>query len=239
MQWVLETFAVGTYIDSGATAETTMWGKLDKLRKKLTKQGKLQYVNGRMAKSVDLPVCASSSVSLEVFSPWAFSKRLTDANDRSIVARLGHKGVSFLFVGDAHDTAEKVMLEQIDEELRKKLDVDVLKVGHHGSHTSSLSAFVLAVSPQMAVISSGQKDVGTNVRYKHPRHTTIVNYANWFKTADRSRYGSVELPGGNVWAYDKDRNWRQITRPDGLWLTTVDGTVVVRSDGSKLDVSTH
>ena len=237
MQWVLETFEVGTYVDSGATAETRIWGSLDKLRSKLKKQGKLQYISAKKSKSAELAVCPGANVTLDVFSPWAFASKLSDANDRSVVARLGHGNISFLFVGDAHDTAENVMLEQVDDDLRKKLDVDVLKVGHHGSHTSSTTAFILAVSPQLAVISSGQKEVGTNAGYKHPRFNTIVNYANWFKSADRSKYGSAPLPKGKVWAYDSSKKWRQSQRPDGMWLTTVDGTIVVKSNGAKLDLT--
>jgi len=240
MQWLLENFEVATYVDSGDKAETALWSKLEKLRNRLSKQGRLKYVNAKKARSVEISVCPNADVSMEVFSPWAFSKKLTDQNDRSVIVRLTHKSISFLFVGDAHDTAEKVMLEQIDEDLRKKLDVDVLKVGHHGSHTSSTSSFILAVSPQLAIISSGEKDVGTNVGYKHPRFNTIVTYTNWFKSAERNRYGSVQFPKGKIWAYDSERrSWRQHTRPDGLWLTTIDGTIVVKSDGSKFDVETQ
>ena len=236
MQWVLENFDVGTYVDNGDKGDTDTFSGLQKLKNRLAGKGRLEYVNAKKAKSAELAFCPGDGVSVEVFSPWAFSKKLKDANDKSVVVRLDHKKVSFLFVGDAHDHAEKAMMEEMDEALRKKLDADVLKIGHHGSDTSSTAAFVMAVSPQVAVISSGRMKVGTNVRYKHPRASTITTYANWFKKADRSAIRSATLPGGRIWAYDPDRDWRQTDRPNGVWLTTVDGTIVVRSDGDKLTV---
>ena len=237
MQWVLENFEIGTYLDNGDKGETDTFEGLQKTKNRLVGKGKLEYVNGKKAKSAELTFCPGAGVSVEVFSPWAFSKKLRDANDKSVIVRLDHKKVSFLFVGDAHDKAEKAMMEEMDEALRKKLDVDVLKVGHHGSDTSSTAAFVMAVSPQIAVISSGRMKVGSNVRYKHPRASTITTYANWFKKADQNIFKSADFPHGKIWAYDPDRDWRQMNRPDGVWLTTVDGTIVVRSDGDKLTVS--
>ena len=239
MQWVLENFEVNTYVDNGDKAETSLWSKLDKVRKKLLKQGKLEYINAKTAGSAEISVCPGADVSVEVFSPWSFSKKLTDPNDRSVVVRLTHGQISFLFVGDAHDNAEGVMLTQMDEKLRHDLAADVLKVGHHGSDTSSTAAFVMAVRPRMAVISSGKKDVGTNVQYKHPRASTLVTYTNWLKTTDKTLYTGSPFPSGKVWAFDNDKGWRQFARPDGLWLTTVDGDILVTSDGKKLDVKTH
>ncbi len=237
MKWVLENYDVGTYVDGGDSAETKIWSDLSKLRGKLAKQGKLEYVNAKKAKAAELDFCPGSGVTLDLFSPWAYSKKLTDANDRSVVVRLGHGENSFLFVGDAHDNAEKVMLESLPDELKRKLDVDVLKVGHHGSDTSSTAAFVMAVSPAFALISSGRKETGTNTGYKHPRYSTLVTYTNWFKTASyKERYAKVRFPGGKVWAYDAQSSWRQIQRPDGIWLTTVDGTIIVRSDAKRLTV---
>lgn len=237
MKWVLENFQVGVFVDGGDRAETRTWSELSKLRQRLSRQGRLEYVNGRKVKAAELDFCPSLNVSVDVVSPWAYSKKLTDPNDRSVIVRLGHGENSFLFVGDAHDNAEKVMLENLPDNLRKKLDVDVLKVGHHGSHTSSTAAFVMAVSPAIAVISSGRKDTGTNTKYKHPRYNTVLTYANWFKTSNtRGRFDKVKFPGGRVWAYDSSSDWRQVQRPEGLWFTTVDGTIVVQSDGKKLSV---
>jgi competence protein ComEC len=73
-----------------------------------------------------------------------------DLNEDSIVARLIYKNKTFLFVGDAGNKIEAELLqEKID------LKADVLKVGHHGSETSSSLDFLRAVAPQIAVIECG------------------------------------------------------------------------------------
>jgi competence protein ComEC len=236
MQWVLETYEPRTYVDNGEKFDSAMWAKLDKLRKKQVKSGKLKYVSGKQAQATELEPCPD--VSVEVVVPWAYDKKLTDTNDRSVVVRVAHKKIAFLFVGDAHVEAEDVLLTRLEEALRKKVNADVLKVGHHGSDTSSGAKFVMAVGPQLAVISVGERDVGTNARYKHPRYSTLDTYASWFATADKGNNPPKHPPNGKVWAYDAaKKTWRQRERPKGLWLTIQDGTVVVRSDGSKLDVS--
>ena len=233
MQWVLETFDVGTYVDNGEKYDSTLWQNLDKVRKKQLKAGKLKYINGKQAQSAQIPLCAD--VTVEVFVPWAFSDKLTDTNDRSVVVRLAHRKVSFLFVGDSEDPGEAVML---DDALRKKLVADVLKVGHHGSDTSSTAKFVMAVSPQLAVISAGERGVGTNTRYKHPRYSTLDTYSTWFANVDKGAASPKHPANGKVWAYDAaKKTWRQHERPKGLWLTVQDGTVIVRSDGERFEVS--
>ncbi len=79
-------------------------------------------------------------------------------NDASIVLRIDYGKTSFLFTGDAEDWSEYMMIDAGAE-----LRADVLKVGHHGSRTSSTAEFLEAVSPALAVISVG-KDNG----YGHP-----------------------------------------------------------------------
>ena len=85
----------------------------------------------------------------------------TDLNNTSIVLRLDYHSTSFLFTGDATTTVEKSILD-------KNLDVDVLKVGHHGSQYSTSAHFLKAVSPSISVISCGlQNDYG------HPKDVIL------------------------------------------------------------------
>ncbi|MBQ8577711.1 MAG: MBL fold metallo-hydrolase [Clostridia bacterium] len=88
-----------------------------------------------------------------------------DLNNASIVLRLEYKDVSFVFTGDAEKSSEKSILAEVGATL---LDADVLKVGHHGSNTSSSSDFLDAVSPAVAVISCGE-----NNEYGHPHKETV------------------------------------------------------------------
>ena len=116
----------------------------------------------------------------------------------------------------------------------------MLKVGHHGSDTSSTMEFVMGVSPSLAVVSSGRKGVGTNTRYKHPRFSTLGHYRDWFKVLDRGEEEGHHPPDGRVWAYDASKKrWRQHTRRKGLWLTPKDGTVIVCSDGASVTPNCH
>lgn len=86
-----------------------------------------------------------------------------DLNNYSIVIKLVYKSNSFLFTGDAQALSE-------NEILKKGFDVkaDVLKVGHHGSDTSTSDAFLAKVNPTYAVIS-----VGTGNDYGHPHKETL------------------------------------------------------------------
>ena len=81
-------------------------------------------------------------------------------NNYSIVLKLTYKEKSFLFTGDAETLSEK--------EITGDVEADVLKVGHHGSRTSTSQAFLNKVNPSYAVIS-----VGLNNDYKHPHQEVL------------------------------------------------------------------
>ena len=99
-------------------------------------------------------------LTLDIFSP---STQTDEYNDMSVVVKATYEDTSFLFTGDATQTVEKDMLSRFD------LNADVLKVGHHGSYTSTSEEFLSAVSPLLAVISCG-----TDNSYGHP-HKDVVD----------------------------------------------------------------
>jgi competence protein ComEC len=86
-----------------------------------------------------------------------------EANDSSIVIRLVFGNNSFMLTGDAEELSEKEILDNSID-----LKSDVLKVGHHGSSSSTSEAFLEAVNPKYAVIS-----VGEGNSYGHPHSETI------------------------------------------------------------------
>ena len=88
----------------------------------------------------------------------------SDLNNTSIVLRVDFGEVSFLFTGDATDKTEKLILD-------KNIDIDILKVGHHGSRYSTTLDFLNIVSPKYAIIS-----VGENNSYNHPHDETIKKF---------------------------------------------------------------
>lgn len=101
-----------------------------------------------------------------------------DTNDGSIVGKLVYGNTSFLFLGDAPEAIEKY-LSYVD---KKRLDVDVLKVGHHGSKTSTGDALLGFASPAMAVISAGREN-----RYGHP-HAEVLERLKQFEVETLGTY---------------------------------------------------
>ncbi len=79
-----------------------------------------------------------------------------EANSASSVIKLTYKDQTFLFTGDAEQGAEAFLVKTIPE----IIDVDVLKLGHHGSKTSSTVAFLKATTPELAIISVGKNSYG-------------------------------------------------------------------------------
>jgi competence protein ComEC len=86
-----------------------------------------------------------------------------DLNNYSAVLKLTYGNNTFLFTGDAGETSEQEMLAS-----GLNLQADLLKVGHHGSSSSSTFSFLQAVQPKYAIIS-----VGANNDYGHPSNEAI------------------------------------------------------------------
>lgn len=89
------------------------------------------------------------------------------ANDNSFVFRIRYGERAVLFVGDAEHEEERDLVARGAD-----LHADVLKVGHHGSRTSSSPAFLGAVQPSYAVISCGVRN-----RFGHPHPNTLASLA--------------------------------------------------------------
>jgi competence protein ComEC len=92
-------------------------------------------------------------------------------NDGSIVARLTYGATSIMLTGDSTIKTEKIILANNPSE---NLASDILKIGHHGSRTSTSDSFLKAVSPKYALISNGK-----NNKYGHP-HQEIVDTLEQF-----------------------------------------------------------
>lgn len=97
----------------------------------------------------------------ECFAPN--SDDYDELNDYSVTVKLSYGIHSFLFTGDAEALSEVEMINA-----GFNLDCDVLKVGHHGSDSSSSDAFLRATTPKYAVISCGEDN-----SYGHPHRETL------------------------------------------------------------------
>jgi competence protein ComEC len=130
-------------------------------------------------------------VRVQVLSPCPGFRRELGANDNSFVIRLGLGRRAFLFTGDAEHEAEQVLLER-----GASLTADFLKVGHHGSRTSSTPAFLDAVRPVVATMGTGVRN-----RFGHPHLPTLQKLSERKIAALRSdRHGAVrvETDGANL-----------------------------------------
>lgn len=112
----------------------------------------------------DMQVC--------IFAP---QKEYDDTNNNSIVLQITYKQDSFLFMGDAEKQAEQDILAA-GYDLRS----EVLKVGHHGSDTSTTQAFLDAVQPKYAVISVGENN--DNLPKKEVLDRLSKNSINTYRT---------------------------------------------------------
>ena len=134
-------------------------------------------------------------MTLDVLHPSATTPPDVDPNDASVVLLLRFGLFTALLTGDAPAHVEEAIGKEVGP-------IDLLKVGHHGSRTSSSSAFLESVRPSISVIS-----VGRNNRYGHPHpevEERILRYSSLTFRTDRD--GAVQV----------------IARRDGTWETAAE-----------------
>jgi competence protein ComEC len=119
---------------------------------------------------------------VEVLAPCPAIEMDRSTNDNSFVIRVAYGERAFLFVGDGEHEEEASLLA-------RRLRADVLKVGHHGSATSSSERFLDAVRPSVAVISCGARN-----RFGHPHAGTLARLtAHGARVLRTDRDGSVTV----------------------------------------------
>lgn len=129
-------------------------------------QSFLKYLNKQEA-SITVPnpgdTFSLGSASAQFIGPIDMNLAEINANNSSIVLKITYGETSFLFTGDAESEEESSLVNAHFD-----LTCDVLKIGHHGSYTSSSDVFLKAVQPKYCVISVGKDNV-----YGHP-HSSVV-----------------------------------------------------------------
>ena len=93
----------------------------------------------------------------------AYYDDMQDENNKSVIVMAELDGVKFLFTGDAGSKTEKAMIAE-----GINIDCDVLKVGHHGSSTSTSKEFLDKATPDYAAISVGENNI-----YAHPSESVV------------------------------------------------------------------
>ena len=105
-------------------------------------------------------------VHIRVLNPQpGWEPRNPAQDDESLVLRLQYGQTSVLLVGDSHYRIEKLLIDENPQ-------ADLLKIGHHGSRTSSSPAFLAAVHPEFAVVSAGFYNP-----FRHPSPEVMARYA--------------------------------------------------------------
>lgn len=154
---VISKYDIGTVVIPDAVNTSTSF---EKMLAAIEDTG-CEVIEGKAGVSFTL-----GDVSIDLLAP--VSNNYESLNNTSVVTKVTYGEVSFLFTGDAEELSELEMLERD----YLSLDSTVLKVGHHGSYTSSCMEFIKAVSPEVAVFSCGH-----NNEYGHP-HREVVNRIN-------------------------------------------------------------
>ena len=114
----------------------------------------------------------------------------SDLNNNSIVLRVDYKGGSYIFQADAgFEEEDSILNSGID------IDCDVIKIGHHGSDSSSNEKYLKTVSPEIAVISCGKDN-----DYGHPHDKTTARIKKYTKNIYRT-----DLLSDIVVAYDGEK----------------------------------
>ena len=155
---VLDRYKVGAFITPGIVKRSTTTGALD--REMDAEHAKIYIARRGMV--VDL----GGGAELDVLYPDTdVSGYGEKTNDGSIVAHLVYGKTSVMLTGDAAFDTESHLLQVSTS---TDLASSILKVGHHGSRTSTSDAFIAAVHPQVALISVGARNA-----YGHPTEETL------------------------------------------------------------------
>jgi competence protein ComEC len=139
-------------------------------------------------------------VRLEVLSPdSAWADRTLDPNEESVVLLVQFGRHRLLFMGDAGEPVERRLAGRVG-------DVDLLKVGHHGSRTATGAGWLAELRPETAVISVGRRN-----RYGHPAADVLERLA-----AAGVRVVRTDVAGTATLTFtvDEDRGHRDIRHHD-------------------------
>lgn len=144
-------------------------------------------------------------ITVQVLHPPAdWSGEVQDPNNMSVVVRLSFGEIDFLLTGDAEKRSEKAILAS-----KLELKSEFLKVGHHGSETSSMENFIDTVEPLYAIISCGEGN-----KFNHPHKTTMDKLRTRDITilrTDQNGTVGVYTDGKRVMIKIKGKDWQPVS----------------------------
>lgn len=158
---VLESYEVGNVLEPGIDCDKDLCAKWEEL----IANNRVTVTDAKLGKEVEY----GEDIRLDVLYPFSDLKgeEMENANEASLVLKATISGKSYLLTGDTEDQTEKMLIKS-----NLDLDVDILKVSHHGSKSATSAAFLAAVTPARAVISVGKNSYG------HPTEEVLNRLRN-------------------------------------------------------------
>ena len=158
MYKVIKSYDVGAFYTTDAANETSSYDNMLQALDERSVSAGFVYAGEKSEIAWD------EDVRVRVLSP--FEGEQCELNDYSIVLNVSFGETSALLAADAEALAEDIMLSRLPEEY---LDCTVLKLGHHGSSTSTSGAFLKAASPELAIMTLGAEN-----DYGYPHEETLA-----------------------------------------------------------------
>lgn len=187
LRQVIEIFSVSEVWASGNTNNSRTFENAAKA----ILDSEANYHEPRAGETYDI-----GPLTIDVLHP----KKLTGGlNEDSISVLFTYGEMKFIFTGDAYQEQELAMIDRVDD-----ISATILRVGHHGSSTSSHKDFVRAVDPDIAIYSAGQDNT-----YGHPHRETVA----LMKEENIPLYGTAE--DGTIIITTDGKDYSIQTKEDG------------------------
>lgn len=155
---LLDYYKVENILENGAVSDSSLFSSLEERIAK-------KKINKTIAhRGMHLILDEERNIYLDILFPDREAS-LLESNEASVVIKLVYGESSFMFMGDASLYTENLIEWN---EKPGNLDVDVLKLGHHGARTSSSELWLEATSPEVAIISAGKDN-----SYGHPHKEVL------------------------------------------------------------------
>ena len=151
------TYLVGNFKINNVYFNYGTYDDLEESLKLKLEQKKINYYKG--LKSLKTPYYTFDFLNSSLYD---------NENDNSLVTYFKYLDYTFLYMGDASSTRENDIIKKYNLE-----KITILKVGHHGSKTSSSKEFINKINPKYSIIS-----VGKNNKYGHPNKEVLDNLNN-------------------------------------------------------------
>lgn len=155
LQRIVEQFDVGTIIDSGVPHDSNIYESWSQL---------IRDRSDVVTATSGLVVALDREVTMRILQTRCVVVECSNFNDEGVVARLDFGEISFLLTGDITSGAEIDLIQT-----GRPIKSTVLKVGHHGSRTSTTQQFLEAVDPTLAIVTTGIKN-----QFGHPHEDVIA-----------------------------------------------------------------